>query len=874
MTERVRAASYWTQDPDTLSRALGFGPGGLSDEEAARRLAETGPNSIEDDRTGGALRLLLRQFRSPLVLILVFGAAVSFAVRDFVDADIILAIILGSALLGFYQEYRASAAVAQLKQRLALKCRVLRGGAERAIPVNDIVPGDVVLLSAGNLVPADGIVLSANDCLIGEAALTGESFPVEKRPGALPLDTPVARRSNMVFLGSSVRSGSAAALIVSTGRATAFGDIAARLREAPPETAFAHGVRRFGILLLQVMIGMVLFVLIVNQLLGRPFIESLLYAVALAVGLSPELLPAIMSVTLSAGARAMARRGVIVRHLESIENIGGMDVLCTDKTGTLTAGVVELNEAVAPDGVPSDEVRALAYVNASLESGIRNPLDEAIVADGDRRGLTAAGYAKIGEVPYDFLRKRLSVTVTREADGATLMITKGAFEHVLDICATIREGGVDVPMSEDRRSALEALYRARSMDGFRVLALACRVLPTGAGHGRDQERDMCLMGLLLFFDPMKPGVERTLASLAERGIAIKIISGDNQYVSAHLARSLGLDPAAMITGAQLDDMKEEALWQRAPLTTLFVDVDPQQKERIVRALQRTGHTVGFLGDGINDAPALHAADVGISVESAVDVARETADLILLERDLDVLCRGVDEGRRTFANTMKYMSISVSANFGNMISMALATPLLPFLPLSATQILLNNFLSDLPSIAISSDNVDHETVLRPQAWRIADIRRFMIVFGLISSAFDILTFGMLLLVFEASQATFQTAWFVESLLTQLATLLILRTRHPAWRARPGRILLWTTLAIMAVTVSAPFLGEMGRLFGFVPLEGPLLATVLFIVISYVMATEVAKVLIARMLKSRTSSLAVPAAASIAGGSRIDVGHDGG
>jgi Mg2+-importing ATPase len=842
MTDRTPDTAFWAETAEDLFRALGSGPGGLPADDVDRRRAETGPNSVGDERAGGAVRLLARQFQSPLVLILVFGAAVSFAVKDFVDGGIILAIILGSALLGFYQEYRASAAVAQLKQRLALKCRVLRGGAETLIPVGEVVPGDVVLLSAGNLVPADGIVLSANDCLVGEAALTGESFPVEKRPGVLPAETPVVRRSNMVFLGSSVRSGSASVLTVRTGRATAFGDIAARLQDTPPETAFAHGARRFGILLLRVMMGMVLFVLIVNQLLGRPFIESLLFAVALAVGLSPELLPAIMSVTLSAGAREMARRGVIVRHLESIENIGGMDVLCTDMTGTLTAGVVELDDAVGPDGAASDEVRTLAFLNASLESGIRNPLDEAIVADGTRRGLSAGGRAKVGEVPYDFLRKRLTVTVTGDG-GGLLMITKGAFEHVLDICGAVREADGDVPLTRERRARLDALYEDRSAEGFRVLAVARRSLPTGAAHGREQERDMCLAGLLLFYDPPKPGVEQTIARLAERGIAVKVISGDNRHVSAHLARSLGLDPAAMLTGAELDAMKEEALWQRAPLTTLFVDVDPQQKERIVRALQRTGHTVGFLGDGINDAPALHAADVGITVEGAVDVARESADLVLLEKDLDVLCRGVDEGRRTFANTLKYISITVSANFGNMVSMALATPLLPFLPLTATQILLNNFLSDLPAIAISSDSVDPEATRQAQRWRVRDVRQFMIVYGLISSAFDLPTFGLLLYVFHAPEPEFQTSWFMISLLTELAVVMVLRTRRPFWRSRPSRALLWTTVAVTAAGLAMPLLSPVLAAFGFVPLSWALMGVSVAVVGAYVATTEAVKLWLA-------------------------------
>jgi Mg2+-importing ATPase len=846
MTRIDGDAAYWSEDAAHVGAALGSGPKGLTAGEAARRLATAGPNAIDEDRGVGTLQLLARQFRSPLVLILVFGAAISFAVQEWVDGYIILAIILGSTVLGFYQEYRASAAVAQLRQRLALKCRVLRDGSEATIPVSAIVPGDVIMLSAGNLVPADCLVLQARDFLVSESSLTGESFPVEKQPGPVPSDAPVARRRNVVFLGSSVRSGSAAVMAVRTGGATAFGAIAARLKARMPETAFAQGIRRFGYMLVQVMIGILLFVLTVNQFLDRPVIESLLFAVALAVGLSPELLPAIMSVTLSAGAREMARHGVIVRQLESIENIGGIDILCTDKTGTLTAGVVALDDALDATGIPSEEVRHLAFVNAELETGIRNPLDEAIVADGARRGLSVERWRKVDEIPYDFLRKRLTIVVAGDRQDQHSIITKGAFDHVMECCSAVRQDGIDVPLTPERRAGIAALYRNKSLDGFRVLAVACRNLPAQQRYTRDDEHDMSLVGLLLFFDPPKPGVDRTIRELAARGIAIKVISGDNEFVTAHLARTIGLDPGAMLTGAQLSVMNEETLWNLAPRTTLFVDVDPQQKERIVRALQHMGHSVGFLGDGINDAPALHAADVGISVESAVDVARESADLILLERDLDVLCRGIDEGRRTFANTLKYITITISANFGNMISMALATPFLPFLPLLATQILLNNFISDVPSIAISTDNVDPERTRQAQKWRIADIRKFMLVFGLISSAFDLLTFAALLYVFHAGEAEFQTTWFVISLLTELAVVLVLRTRRPMWRSRPSRTLLSTTVLVILVALAIPFLGRFVAPFGFVPLTPSMMAAIIVIVLAYIAATEAAKLVLARKL----------------------------
>ncbi|MCA3456574.1 MAG: magnesium-translocating P-type ATPase, partial [Rhodobacter sp.] len=837
MSDAATDTAYWALGADAVAASLGSGVTGLTAQQAAAQLAALGPNSVEDAPRLTALRLLLRQFESPLVLILAIAAVLSLVLQQWVDAGIILAIVLGSSLLGFYQEYRASTAVEDLKKRLALTARVLRDGVEQVLPVTQIVPGDVILLSAGNLIPADGLVIEAQDFLVSEASMTGESFPVEKRPGKIAADAPLAGRTNSVFLGSSVRSGTARVLVVTTGRRTEFGTIAARLHARQPETDFARGVRQFGFLLIRVMVVIVIFVLSVNLLLDRPLVESLLFAAALAVGLSPELLPAIISVTLSAGARAMGRRGVIVRRLDAIENLGSMTILCTDKTGTLTEGTIVLCEALDTAARPSDAVRHLAYVNAALETGIENPLDAAIVAAARTDGLTTEGLTKIDEIPYDFMRRRLTIVVAERSDpGHHLIITKGAFANVLDRCAAVDRNGGAVPLDQAARAQLDAVFREKGQEGFRVLALATRRVAARSGYDQDDERDMLFRGFLVFLDPPKPEARETIGQLARLGIAIKVISGDNRHVTAHMARSVGLDAPLILTGEDLAAMRDEALWHLAPRTDLFVEIDPQQKERIVRALQRTGHSVGYLGDGINDAPALHAADVGISVAGAVDVARESADIILLSRDLDVLRQGVEDGRRTFANTLKYISITTSANFGNMISMALATPLLPFLPLAAKQILLNNFLSDLPSLAISGDNVDPERLSRPQRWNVGEIRRFMIVFGLISSVFDLLTFGVLLHVFKAGEGVFQTSWFMISLLTELAVVLVLRTRKPVFRSRPGRLLLWSTLAVAVATFAIPFLGGVSALFGFVPLSAGALAAVVAIVGGYMVATE--------------------------------------
>jgi Mg2+-importing ATPase len=836
----TQTSPYWSWTGTEALAKLGSGILGLSAGEAAARIRQYGPNTVAEETEATLFKLLARQFQSPLVLILVFAAVVSLFLREWTDAAIVLVIVVGSTLLGFSQEYRASSAMAQLRKRLALTVTVVRDGRPETVPASTVVPGDVILLSAGNLVPADGLVLEAKDFLVTEASLTGESFPIEKQPGILSPDAPIGARTNAVFLGTSVRSGTATVMAVTTGRSTAFGAIASRIRAQAPETEFARGVRQFGGLLVRVMIVLVLSVLAFNQFLGRPVIESLLFAAALAVGMSPELLPVIISVTLSAGARAMARRGVIVRRLEAIENLGSMDILCTDKTGTLTEGLVVLSSAVDADGQTSAEVARLAFLNAALETGIENPLDAAIVAAGKHGGLTTDGYRKIDEIPYDFMRKRLTIVAAAEHDAAThQIVTKGAFDTVVAVCSTMRSNGSEVPLTERERGRLEGFYQRKGEEGLRVLALAIKIVDAKDHYQHEDESHMCLIGFLLFSDPPKKDIRKVISDLAALGIRIKVITGDNRHVAAHLAQVIGLDARALLTGAAIAKLRDEALWHLAERTDLFVEVDPQQKERIVRALQRTGHAVGYLGDGINDAPALHAADVGISVDQAVDIARESADIILLRPELDVLRQGVEDGRRTFANTLKYICITTSANFGNMISMALATPFLPFFPLTAKQILLNNFLSDLPSLAISTDNVDPEKLAHAQRWSVSRVRSFMVVFGLISSIFDVLTFVAIFQGFAAGEQMFQTAWFVVSLLTELAVVMVLRTERPMFKSRPSRVLVGTTVAVVAVALAIPYTGELASTFGFVPLPAPLLAALLLIVVAYLGATQAAK-----------------------------------
>ncbi|MES0049949.1 magnesium-translocating P-type ATPase [Mesorhizobium sp. M0053] len=827
-------AAYWSIETDHLLRSLETSPSGLAASEAASRLAKFGRNTPASKSSASAMVMFARQFRSPLVLILIFAASVSAFVGEGQEAAIIGAIVLASCILSFTQEYGASRATEALKQRISRKAIVLRDGVECSIAAEDIVPGDVIRLSAGNLIPADGIILDARDFNVSEALLTGETFPAVKTPGRSGPEASLSQRTNAVFTGTSVRSGTATVLAAATGARTEFASIAAALERKIPETGFARGIRQFGYLMTEIMLAIVILVFLANLMLHRPLIESLLFSLALAVGLTPELLPAIISVTLARGARAMAANGVIVRRLDAIENLGSMDLLCTDKTGTLTEGVIHLDGWLDVDGNASADILLWARLNATLQTGLKNPLDEAI-AGAPGEGASLAAFTKVDEIPYDFIRKRLSVIVRSTDD---LLITKGAVQNVLEICAFVHTAKGLEPLDATHREAIDDKFRRWSADGYRVLGVAIRRFENRKAFSRKDEIELAFAGFLLFLDPPKKGVKETLAELAHRGIAVKVISGDNRYVAAHLAQAVGLRADRIMTGEALSKLTKSALFAGVQHNDLFVEIDPNQKERIVQALRSRGHVVGYLGDGINDAPALHEADIGISVDTAVDVAREAADIILLKQDLGVLVRGVDDGRKTFANTMKYISITTSANFGNMISMAIASLFLPFLPLLATQILLNNFLSDVPSLAIAGDNVDPDQLRRPRHWDIRFVRRFMISFGLVSSLFDFATFAFLLFVAHATAAAFQTGWFVESLLTELAIVLIVRTHRAFWTSRPSPLLAWLTLAVGVVAIIIPYL-PFAAWFGFVPLPLPVLAGLVAITALYVLASEATK-----------------------------------
>jgi Mg2+-importing ATPase len=764
---------------------------------------------------------------------LVAAAIISIYLHDSIDAVIILVIVLAGGLLGFFQERGAAGAVEKLMSLVEAKAKVLRDGAPVDSPLAGVVPGDVVLLSAGATAPGDCLLLESRDLFADEATLTGETFPAEKSVSILPADTPLAKRTNVVFLGTHIVSGSASALVVAIGKDTQFGQVSERLKLRPPETDFERGIRRFGYLLMEVTLLLVICIFAFNVYLHRPVLDSFLFSLALAVGLTPQLLPAIVSINLAAGAKRMAARKVIVKRLSSIENFGSMNILCTDKTGTLTEGEVTLQAVTDLDGKESSAGLLCVYLNATFESGFASPIDAAI---RKHCVLDVTAWKKLDEVPYDFLRKRLTVLVS--GPEGHLMLTKGALATVLEVCTTAEDAsGAERPI-EGARKQIEARFADYSRNGQRTLGLARKRVGETMAIGKADETGMCFIGFVLFSDPLKPGIAATIQRLRALGVTLKVITGDNALVATAVARQIGFADAQVLAGAELKNMSDGALLNRAGSVNVFAEVEPNQKERIIQALRKAGNVVGYMGDGINDASALHAADVGLSVDDAVDVAKEVADIVLLEKDLDVLIDGIREGRVTFANTLKYVLIATSANFGNMFSMAGASLLLPFLPLLPKQILVTNMLTDLPAMTISGDSVDDEMTANPQRWNIAFIRSFMLVFGVLSSVFDYLTFGALLYLFHAGTDRFRTAWFVESIVSASLILLVVRSRQPIFRTRPSRRLVFATLGIVVVAVALPYLPFVGLL-GLTPLPASYLALIAGIVILYIAAAEVTK-----------------------------------
>ena len=821
---------------DTHATARPMQWNGLSSAEAQARFKRDGPNQIRPQPQRRLALQLLARFQNPLVLILLAASGVSAMTGDVMGAAVIGVIILASVLLDFFQEHRAGRAAERLAEQVAVTVTTLRDGLPCALALPQLVQGDVVLLSAGNLVPADGLALEVEDFFVNQAQLTGEPYPVEKHvdPSA-GFDAWLPEAGNAVFMGSSVISGSARILVMRTGSATALGQIAASLAKPAPATAFEHGTRQFGLLIMRLTLAMVLFVLLVNIVHHRPLLESFLFAVALAVGLTPELLPMIVSVTLARGALRMADQKVIVKRLSAIQDMGSMDVLCTDKTGTLTQARIRLERHVNAQNQECARVLELAYLNSSFETGLKSPLDDAILQHGE---VDVSGWKKLDEVPFDFERRRVSVLVARGSQR--LLICKGAPEDILRLCARYEgEGGEILPLDAQARGRIEGLFDRLGDDGFRVLGIGWREVAADHPHAVvTDETALIFAGLAAFLDPPKPSAGPALAAMVASGLAVKIVTGDSERVTRHVCAQLGLPITGVLTGQEIARMNDDALRARVGGVNLICRANPAQKNRVLLALKARGHVVGYLGDGINDAPSLHTADVGISVDGAVDVAKQAAAMILLENDLHVLHAGILEGRRTFGNVMKYIMMATSSNFGNMFSMAAAAVVLPFLPMLPLQILLNNLLYDVSELPLPLDRVDHEDMARPRRWDMRFIRNFMLVIGPISSVFDLLTFYLLIVLFKADEALFHTGWFVESIATQVLVIFVIRTRRNPLRSHPHPWLMLVSLGVVALAMLLPFSPIAGDL-GFAPLPLEFFALLTVLLVVYLLLVEAGK-----------------------------------
>ena len=827
---------FWQLPIATLLERLQASPDGLSNAEAAARLIRFGPNLIHGDRKQALLLQFLSKFRNPLVIILLIASALSAFTGDAASFFIISVIVIISVTLDFVQEYRAGQAAERLRQSVSIRGKVLREGKPLEIPLAEMVPGDVTLLSAGDLVPCDGRILEARDFFVNQALLTGEPYPVEKVPGELPGEVEILSAGNTVLLGTSVISGSAKVLMCRTGQNTELGEIADTLLAKAPPTAFEQGTRHFGFLIMRMTILLVLFVLLVNAFFHRPWLESFLFAVALAVGLTPELLPMVVSVTLSKGALRMAKSKVIVKRLAAIQNLGSMDVLCTDKTGTLTEARIHLERHMDPLGRESERVLELAYFNSFFETGVKSPLDDAIL---EHKEIDASRWRKIDEVPFDFERRRVSVLLD---DGKTrLLVVKGAPEDILRLSVSYEADGEAVlrPLDKAALGSVNAQFEELSKEGFRVLGIASRQVGMDHPHAVvSDETELTFAGFAAFLDPPKESAKVALAGLAADRVTVKIITGDNELVTQHVCTQLGIPIIGVLTGAEIQQMDDQAFMARVEQVNLFCRVAPAQKNRVILALKRRGHVVGYLGDGINDAPSLHSADVGISVDSAVDVAKEAADMILLEHDLGVLHAGVLEGRRTFGNIMKYIMMGTSSNVGNMFSMAGASLFLPFLPMLPVQILLNNLLYDVSELPIPLDRVDDDYLSHPRHWDMNFIRNFMLVIGPVSSIFDFLTFYIMLAFFHAGEALFHTGWFIESMATQVLVIFIIRTRKNPFKSRPNPWLIACSLAVVAVAVLLPFTPA-GVYLGFVAPPAFFFLILTAMLVAYLLAVELMK-----------------------------------
>ena len=833
-----------TQTGDQIFLSLGTAAGGLTQAEAEQRARTVGPNEVAQEKPPGWPVRLLRIVRNPLIILLATLSTISFLTGDARAGTVMALMVTLSVSLRFWQEARADAAAAKLKAMIHVTSTVMRDGKTSELPLRDLVPGDVIQLSAGDMIPGDVRVLSSKDLFVSQGNLTGESLPMEKfhDPETTPAASPTELK-NICFMGTSVESGAATAVVITTGIRTYFGSMAESITGERVQTSFDKGINRFTWLMIQLMAVMVPLVFVINGYTKHDWRGAFFFAMAVAVGLTPEMLPMVVSVCLAKGALAMSRRKVIVKRLSAIQNFGGMDVLCTDKTGTLTEDRVVLQRHCNVAGVETDEVLLTGYLISHFQTGLKNLLDRAILESPDFHGQTVVEkYKKLDEIPFDFTRRMMSVLV-QNPDGNAVLLTKGAPEQIFAQCSQFELEGKLSPMVPDLIVGLKQEYENLSNDGFRVLAVATKDLAGKQACAKVDEHDLVLRGYVAFLDPPKTTAARALEALRQHGISVKILTGDNHLISRKICTDVGLLPDPMLLGADVEKMSDAELAQASEKTTLFARLSPAHKERVIRALRGANHVVGFLGDGINDAPALRAADVGISVDTATDIAKESADLILLEKDLMVLEGGVTEGRKVFANILKYIRMGASSNFGNMFSVLGASAFLPFLPMLPIQVLTNNLLYDLSQVPIPTDAVDEEQVARPRPWNIDEIKRFVLFIGPISSIFDYTTFFIMLWIFKcwdpARASVFQTGWFVESLVTQTLIIHVIRTNKiPFLQSRASLALTLTSVSVIALGIFLPY-SPIASSLGFTPLPPLYWPLLLLTALAYMLLTQGAK-----------------------------------
>lgn len=831
MVEKSKTDSFWQSGADYWLQELNSTENGLTQKTAEQILVQSGRHKKVKSVFRKEILLLIGQFKSPLMLLLIGAVILSAFLGDASDVFIILFIVISTGLLSFFQERNAGRVVEKLQSMIAMKSTVLRDGKPLEIIADNIVAGDILLFNAGDMIPADCLIIKANELYANESSLTGESFPVRKDIGVLEADTELSQRTNCLWEGTNIVSGKGRALVIHTGADTIFGSIA-QSAEAKVETSFEKGIKDFGFFLMKITLVLSMFILVVNLLNHKSVIDSALFALALAVGMAPELLPAITTIAMSAGAKRMLAKKVIVKKLSSIQNLGEVNLLCTDKTGTITEGTIQVSGIVDGFGNESEFVKEIAYWNAIFETGYSNPIDEALkllTIDPGRKAL------KTGEVPYDFIRKRLSIAVN--INDEKMLITKGAFSQIQGICSAIRMSDGTIADIAPHLATVEHHFEQSGIKGLRAIGICYKNISTDS-ISKSDEVEMIFAGLILLSDPVKPGIQHVMAELKKLQVGLKIITGDNQNVARSIALSIGIKDPVVMTGQKLIHTSPEALKQLVRKTHIFAEVEPQQKERIIQAMRKS-YTVAYIGDGINDVSAINAADVGISVENAVDVAREAADFVLMEKDLMVLAEGIIEGRKTFANTLKYIYISTGSTFGNMCSVAAASLILPFLPMLPKQILLTNFITDFPYLTVASDNVDEDQLDKPGKWNLKLIRNYMVVFGIHSSLFDIITFLTLLFILKAKESAFQTGWFVESILTELLILFIIRTHKNFFKSRPSKYVFILSITAVVITIMLPYMPFAGSI-GLVPLPMLNLGVMLFIVLSYIMTADILKV----------------------------------